>query len=329
MKINKLFISLILIIGLLFNSVGCSNGVVEVKLINFAEEYMNAYINVEYDVSQIIKKEKGVNYSISASYIYMDEATELLEERQLNCVDLKFTQHELFDVIVKIKAEKGNKQDEKEVTIIVEKYIEDSEKLMLTCWQDDGFSNQVINDMDYLVDNSLSSLYVEYVGGNTFNYGGQWLNIVGNGAFDPNNESVASEGFFKDITNWDDYYLVYYIYNSNEYDLTFFTRFLHVSTGTVINGDIDWGWNPDSEYYNTVKPGEWKLIKLSLKDCGITQPFVYETGYPNSYNIGAAGGTDMIANKVRYEGPKDGFYKFGFYVDGYKFLDKAEADLLN
>ena len=324
----KVFLSVLMLVS--FGCLAACGGNTALN-VEFTEEDPVALINVEYDVGEILKKENGVEYSMTATYIYYDEETDEIEERELQCNGLKFIQHELFDVYVTVTAKKGSVTAEGEITVTLEISMDHLDARLRNGWSDETISMDINNKIDFIKDGT-SSLKVTFRGAKYWDYDGvQWSWINGDGSFEgtvENHTFNKEDSFSSEVTDWSTASLVFWVYNPMDYDLEFFTRFMHVSSG--VRHDMDWGSPSRAKYVKTVPAHEWKLVRFELADYGIYSEFKYEEGWGTAegttyYHPGIL--TDAVANKVRYTGvDREQMYTYYFYVDGLKFVDKAVAD---
>ena len=308
------------------------------------EEEASGYINTEFDVGEIIEQEEGVEYSITATYLYVDLTTFETEERVLECDRLKFTQYEMFDVNVTVTARVGDKTATGEITIAIQPIVDLDDGIVKDYqWHDsDYYTLTINNDMTYIKDGK-SSIKVNYSGSYSQPYNGnQFMFVNGDGSFrgTADNSSMNPEdGVASTVTDWSTASLVFWVYNPMDEDLRFFTRFANVSNGRRAI-DMDWGSANQEKYVKRVPAHSWKLVRFELADYGITTPMQYEElyGQPGHYNLAYLNlttdppiiGTDVTSCKVHYEGaPESGFYQFYFYFDGFAFVDKEVADALD
>ena len=337
--------------------VGCGGGedgpnnppeTLEVK---FTVEEGLGKVNTEFDVGTILEKEDGVDYTMTATYIYYEEATDFMEERELVCDGLKFTQDKgLFDVYVTVTAKKGDVTATGEINIVIEVTVDELDAKLVDAWHDDNYYAETINNDKAFIKEGASSIKYVYSGAfHSAHDGNQWAFVNGDGSFRGTYEEQSfniEDGIAMRVTDWATASLVMWIYNPMDEPIEFFARFVNVTNGKM-KYDMDWP-SADPKYVKTVPAHSWKLVRFELADYGITTPMQYEEYYPlpstlspdgrSHYNLGGLNlnldppliGTDFVALKSRYTAqPEEGFFTYYFYADSFEYVDEDIADAMD
>ena len=291
MKKFKLLTSLLFSCSLLLSGCGGNGGL----KIEFDDIVPTAYVGEEYDFSEVLVVEEGVNYTLEV--YYQDYST--MQEKTLPVRDIfYFTPIELFDVAVVVKAQKGASSRTRTKIIPVAEKGDPIDEMLITGgfsgYSDTGFSKSLVTDPQYFKDqNSRSAIEVRFQGAYPYLYGGAFFGL--------NNFRLIDE--WEDKT-WTNAVLTTWIYNPTEYNLLFQMRIKDEYTGMV---DVDWGASLNNE--QKAEPGKWTQIVFSLLHYGVNHPL-----YANEEGTRR----DEISMKVRWAGaPTSGeeLYSFQFFAD--------------
>ena len=178
MKKRSILLSSILGLSLLLT--GCQKQAKANGLeIEFDQIVPTAYINEEYDFSDVLIVEKDVDYKLEVYYYdYYEKLEKSLEVVNTFC----FTPRELFDVTVIVKAEKGNDKVSRRRVIPVSQKIDPIDELLasdgFSGWGDPGIIKEaVIDDQDFKGENSHSALSVHFQGSNPYTWGTTFLSL--------------------------------------------------------------------------------------------------------------------------------------------------------
>lgn len=296
---RKTFLSVFLTLTAVLVS-GCDGGQNNSLDIQFTLITPTAYVGEEYDFSDILDKEQGVNYSIDVYY----QNYYTMEEKTLPVTNgFSFTPTEFFDLSVLVTATKGRARAQKTKNVPVSQRVDPVDELLVTGgmagWADNGFSKELITDSTYLKDQSgHSALSVSYQGSHPYTWGGVFMTL----------NSYLLSPLWTDQT-WENAVISFWIFNSTDYALEFQPRIVDEYTGL---SDIDWGNQLIVPQF--AEPNGWTEINFSLKHMGIQHPlFVDEDGIRN----------DTVSIKVKWAGaPQSGdeLYNYQFFVDGVDIL---------
>ena len=292
MKIKNAFFSLLLTIPLLLT--GCQGNNSDLN-IDFDMIVPTAYVNEEYDFTQVLIVEKDVNYNLEVYYYdYYEKVEKTLEVTN----DFYFTPKELFDLTVVVNAKKGSAKKSKVKTIPVSQKLDPIDELLASDgysgWGDNGIIKESITDEQYFKgENSHSALSVHFQGANPYRWGTTFLSM--------NNFRLLP--YWSDQT-WENAVVHFWVYNPTDYQLEFQMRIFDKYTGMV---DVDWGEALNVPQF--AAPGQWTEINFSLKHMGVDH-----TLYQNEEGTR----DDSIIVKVKYGGTPEGgttVYQYQFYVD--------------
>ena len=293
MKTKKLLLNSLLVLPLLLT--GCKNKKNVDFNIEFDDIVATAYVNEEYDFSEVLIIEDGVSYNLEVYYYdYYNKV-----EKSLDVVDSYFfTPKELFDVTVVVNAQKGNAKQSRSKTVPVAQRIDPVDELLasdgFSGWGDPGIIKEpVIDDQYFKNPNSHSALSVHFQGSNTYPWGTTFLSL--------NNFRLLP--YWSD-QNWENAVVHFWVYNPTDFDLEFQMRVFDKLTGLV---NVDWGFALNVPQH--AAPNSWSEINFSLKHMGVNH-----TLYQNEEGTR----DDSIIVKVKYHDPSiDGktIYTYQFYVD--------------
>jgi len=275
---------------------GCDGGQGNSLNIQFSFITPTAYVGEEYDFSDVLSMEEGVNYSIDVYY----QNFYTMEEKTLPVTNgFSFTPTELFDVSVLVTAKKGRATAQKTKNVPVSQRADPVDELLESSgdagWADNGFSKELITDSTYFKEeNGHSALSVRYQGSNPYPWGGVFMTL----------NSFFLLPHWTDQT-WENAVISFWIFNSTDYALEFQPRIVDEYTGLT---DIDWGNQLIVPQF--AEPNGWTEINFSLKHMGIQHPlFVDEDGIRN----------DTVSIKTKWAGtPESGdeVYNYQFFLDG-------------
>ena len=292
MNVKKFLLSSILVVPLLLT--GCQTKKADFD-IEFDMIVPTAYVNEEYDFSDVLIVEKGVEYNLEVYYYdYYQKVEKSLQVVDTYC----FTPLELFDVTVVVNAEKDGTKLSRSKTVPVAQKIDPIDELLasdgFSGWGDPGIIKEAVVDEQYFKDeNSHSALSVHFQGSNPYTWGTTFLSL--------NNFRLLP--YWSD-QNWENAVVHFWVYNPTDYQLEFQMRVFDKLTGLV---NVDWGQALNVPQY--AAPNEWSEISFSLKHLGVNH-----TLYQNEEGTR----DDSIIVKVKYGGtPDDGLsiYSYQFFVD--------------
>ena len=263
-----------------------------------------AYINEEYDFSEVLVIEEGVKYNLEVYYYdYYNKVEKSLDVKN----DYYFTPLELFDITVVVNAQKGSAKLSKSKTIPVSQKIDAIDELLISAgysgWGDTGIIKEAVLDEQYFKgENSHSALSVHFQGSNPYTWGTTFLSL--------NNFRLLP--LWSDQT-WENAVVHFWVYNPTDYPLEFQMRVCDNLTNLV---DVDWGQALNNPQF--AQPNEWAEINFSLKHMGVNH-----TLYQNE------DGTrdDSVIVKVKYGGTPTGgleVYSYQFYVDDVDVIPYSE-----
>ena len=174
MKNKKYLLSSIFVLPLLLG--GCQNKNAELD-IEFDPIIPTAYLNEEYDFSEVLIIEKGVQYSLE---VYYYDYYELVEKSLEVVNDYCFTPKELFDITVVVNAKKGGAKLSRTQNIPVSQKIDPIDELLasdgFSGWGDPGIIKEaVVDDQYFKGENSHSALSVHFQGSNPYHWGTTFL----------------------------------------------------------------------------------------------------------------------------------------------------------
>ena len=301
MKNKKYLLSSIFVLPLLLG--GCQNKNAELD-IEFDPIIPTAYINEEYDFSEVLIIEKGVQYSLE---VYYYDYYELVEKSLEVVNDYCFTPKELFDITVVVNAKKGGAKLSRTQNIPVSQKIDPIDELLasdgFSGWGDPGIIKEaVVDDQYFKGENSHSALSVHFQGSNPYHWGTTFLSL--------NNFRLLP--YWSDQT-WENAVVNFWVFNPSDYRLEFQMRVFDKLTGLV---NVDWGQALNVPQY--AEPNEWSEISFSLKHLGVNH-----TLYQNEEGTR----DDSIIVKVKYGGtPDDGLsiYSYQFFVDSVDVVPYSE-----
>ena len=289
---NKLFFTLTSILPLVLTGCGGASNDFNIEFSYFTP---TAYVNEEYDFSEALVVEDGVNYHLDVYYFdYYQKVEKTLEVKNT----FYFTPTELFEISVVVTATKGNDVASRIKTIPVSQRVDPIDELIssggFSGWADAGFTKEIVTDEAFIKgENSHSAISVHFQGSHPYIWGATVLAI--------NNFRLIPHWTDQ---SWENAVLRFWVYNPTEYTLEFQLRVCDEYTKLV---NVDWG-NP-LIVPQFAEPGEWTEILFSLKKIGVNHTlFVNEEGTRN----------DSLSVKVRYGGTPasdDELYSYQFYVD--------------
>lgn len=293
MKNKKVLLSSLLVLPLILG--GCSGQKASGLEIEFDAIVPTAYINEEYDFSDVLIVEKDVEYSLEVYYYdYYSKVEKSLEVTN----DFYFTPVELFDLTVVVNAEKGNEKLSRSKTVPVSQKVDPIDELLasdgFSGWGDPGIIKEAVIDEQYFKgENSHSALSVHFQGSNPYPWGTTFLSL--------NNFRLLP--YWADQT-WENAVVHFWVYNPTDAELEFQMRVADNLTGLV---NVDWGQALNVP--RKAQPGVWTEVNFSLKHMGIDH-----TLYQNEEGTR----DDSIIVKVKYGNtPSDGLnvYSYQFFVD--------------
>ena len=289
-KTGALFIALSLSLTLS----GCkkTNDNFEIK---FNTIVPTAYVDEEYDFSDVLIIDDAVNYHLDVYYFdYYSKTEKTLTVRK----NYYFTPLEAFDLSVVITASKGGTTKTKTKTINVSQRLDPIDELLngggFSGWADAGFTKEAVTDSQYLKgENSHSGLAVHFAGSNPYRWGGSFLCM--------NNFRLLP---YWDDQSWENAVIHFWVYNPTDYPLEFQLRIFDELTNKV---NVDWDMPLNVSQYAV--PNDWSEIMFSLRHMGVDHTlYQNEEGTRN----------DSVTVKVRWGGTPDGqdeLYSYQFYVD--------------
>ena len=301
MKNKRLLLSSVLVLPLLLGGCQKSNADFDIE---FDIIVPTAYVNEEYDFSEVLIIEKGVQYNLEVYYYdYYANVEKSIEVVDTYC----FTPVELFDLTVVVNAKKGSAKQTRSKTVPVAQKVDPVDELLasdgFSGWGDPGIIKEAILDEQYFKgENSHSALSVHFQGSNPYPWGTTFLSL--------NNFRLLP--YWTDQT-WENAVLRFWVFNPTEYELQFQMRVCDQLTGLV---DVDWGQALNVPQF--AAPNEWTEVIFSLKHLGVTH-----TLYQNEEGTR----DDSIIVKVKYGGtPDDGLnvYSYQFFVDDVDIVPYSE-----
>lgn len=305
---RKTFLSLLLTLTAVLVS-GCDGGQSNSLDIKFKLITPTAYVGEEYDFSDNLSMEQGVNYSIE---VYYQNFYTMEEKTLIVTNDFSFTPTELFDISVVVTATKGRARGQKTRNVPVAQRVDPVDELLessgMAGWADNGFAKEIITDSTYIKDESgHSALSVSYQGSYPYAWGGVFMTL----------NSYLLLPHWTDQT-WENAVISFWIFNSTDDALEFQPRIVDEYTDST---DIDWGNQRIVPQF--AEPNAWTEINFSLKHMGIEHPlYVDEDGIRN----------DTVSIKVKWAGtPESGdeLYNYQFFVDGVDIIPYTDERFPN
>lgn len=287
---NKFLVSLLIASGLVCS--GCSNN--SSLAIEFDDIVPVAYVGEQYDFSDVLIVESGVDYNLEVYY----QNYNTMEEKTLTVENtFCFTPVEQFDIAVIVNATKGNQKGRRTKIVQVAQKGDPIDELIITGaysgYADQGFRKELVSESMYLKgENSRSAILANFQGANTY--------IWGASLFALNNFRLLEHWTDKEWTNS---VLKFWVYNPTEKNAEFQLRIKDYYTGLV---DVDWGSGMNIPAI--AKPGEWTFVAFSLLHYGINH-----TLYTNEEGTRK----DELNVKVKWAGAGDGseLYNYQLYFD--------------
>ena len=299
---KKVFSSLLLASTLLLS--GCSAD----KPLDIEFNYFTptAYIDEEYDFTEVLTVEEGVQYKLEVyvcDYITMTEKT--LEVRN----NFYFTPLEMFDLSVVVTATKGGQQVTKTKPVPVSIKGDPIDELLVTGgysgFADNGISKELVTDEVYLKgENSKTAIYTSFQGVNPYTWGAAIMSL--------NNFRLLD--YWSDKT-WDNAVVHFWVFNPNDADLEFQLRIADEYTKLV---NTDWGNSLNPKPPRIAKAKEWTEINFSLRRYGVDHTlFENEDGTRR----------DSLNVKIKYAAaPTSGVesYSYQLYIDDVDIIPFSE-----
>ena len=263
-----------------------------------------AYIGEEYDFTEVLFVEEGVQYKLEV-YVcdYLTMTEKVLEVRD----NFYFTPLEMFDLSVVVTATRGGQKDVKTKPVPVSIKGDPIDELLVTGgysgYADNGINKELVTDERYLKgENSKTAIFASFQSVNPYTWGAAIMSL--------NNFRLLEYWSDKE---WDNAVIHFWVFNPNDAALEFQMRIVDDYTRLV---DVDWGnsLNPRC----IAAPGEWTEILFSLRHYGVNHT-LYENEDGTRH--------DSLNVKIKYSNaPTSGeeSYSYQLYIDDVDIIPYSE-----
>ncbi len=306
--LQKRIIVAVLLLALSISIVGCGGQTTaptepekpQYKLFTQMDIIPPAYVDVSYDLGQVIIEQDDVEYKYKATYTDPESG----KEKKLTVKNRKMTPKVFTDIYVTVTAELGYDTETTEFIIPITTEADVMDTLLTGNGKadtaDDGVTKEIAWETDYLkAEGSVSSMKV------TFSNPADSEN--GTKLFDLSNSSLMA---YYSSRVWDNSAVTMWVYNPMEQDVALkLTSYDSANDKTLLWNSVD---NTQIQY---AKAGQWTQVAFSLYQMDIRQ-VLYHSVEQNR--------TDSLELHARYTGNET----CTLYFDGIDIVDALHIENL-